>query len=60
MECLTDIRDGHGAVINRTRGSYILPQNGLLTFLLMHCCALDVINALTFSPFTGGPINDGS
>ncbi|KAF8177239.1 hypothetical protein BJ912DRAFT_986062 [Pholiota molesta] len=35
MECLTDIRDGRGSVMNRTR---------------------DVINALTFSPFAGGPI----
>ncbi|KAF9556184.1 hypothetical protein CPC08DRAFT_694740 [Agrocybe pediades] len=35
MECLTDIREGRGAVMNRTR---------------------DVLNALAFSPFTGGPI----
>ncbi|KAF9473862.1 hypothetical protein BDN70DRAFT_885457 [Pholiota conissans] len=35
MECLTDIRDGRGSVMNRTR---------------------DVINALTFSPYAGGPI----
>ena len=32
MECLTDIRDGHGAVINRTRGSYIPPLNTLIPF----------------------------
>ncbi|KJA17904.1 hypothetical protein HYPSUDRAFT_145776 [Hypholoma sublateritium FD-334 SS-4] len=35
MECLTDIRDGRGSVMNRTR---------------------DVINALVFSAFAGGPI----
>ncbi|KAF8912236.1 hypothetical protein CPB84DRAFT_1841910 [Gymnopilus junonius] len=35
MECLTDIREGRGSVMNRTR---------------------DVINALVFSPFAGGPI----
>ncbi|KAH9484533.1 Transcription factor tau subunit sfc6 [Psilocybe cubensis] len=35
MECLTDIREGRGSVMNRTR---------------------DVINALAFSPFAGGPI----
>ena len=27
MECLTDIRDGHGAVINRTRGFFMSSQN---------------------------------
>lgn len=35
MVCLTDIRDGHRAVMNRTR---------------------DVINGLSFSPYTGGPL----
>ncbi|KAJ7164647.1 hypothetical protein C8R43DRAFT_1095171 [Mycena crocata] len=35
LECLTDIREGHGSVMNRTR---------------------DVINAMTYSPFGGGPI----
>ncbi|KAF5378366.1 hypothetical protein D9615_008741 [Tricholomella constricta] len=35
MECLTDIREGHGSVMNRTR---------------------DVINAMAFSPFGGGPV----
>ncbi|PPQ65649.1 hypothetical protein CVT24_011803 [Panaeolus cyanescens] len=35
MECMTDIRSGHGSVMNRTR---------------------DVINALHYSPFAGGPI----
>ncbi|TFK36417.1 hypothetical protein BDQ12DRAFT_686864 [Crucibulum laeve] len=35
MECMTDIREGHGSVMNRTR---------------------DVINAMAFSPFAGGPI----
>ncbi|KAF9006150.1 hypothetical protein BDQ17DRAFT_1352845 [Cyathus striatus] len=35
VECMTDIREGHGSVMNRTR---------------------DVINTMTFSPFTGGPI----
>ncbi|KAG6845274.1 hypothetical protein H0H87_011683 [Tephrocybe sp. NHM501043] len=35
MECMTDIREGHGSVMNRTR---------------------DVINAMAFSPFGGGPV----
>ncbi|KAK7048195.1 pre-mRNA splicing factor [Favolaschia claudopus] len=35
LECLTDIREGHCSVMNRTR---------------------DVINAMTYSPFGGGPI----
>ncbi|KAJ3511591.1 hypothetical protein NLJ89_g4010 [Agrocybe chaxingu] len=35
MECMTDIREGRGVVMNRTR---------------------DVINAMAFSPFGGGPI----
>ncbi|KAJ7644297.1 hypothetical protein FB45DRAFT_1053081, partial [Roridomyces roridus] len=35
LECVTDIREGHGSVMNRTR---------------------DVILAMTYSPFGGGPI----
>ncbi|KAG6854374.1 hypothetical protein C0991_007365 [Blastosporella zonata] len=35
MECMTDIREGHGSVMNRTR---------------------DVINAMAFSPYGGGPV----
>ncbi|RDB22994.1 Transcription factor tau subunit sfc6 [Hypsizygus marmoreus] len=35
VECMTDIREGHGSVMNRTR---------------------DVINAMAFSPFGGGPV----
>ena len=27
MECLTDIRDGRGTVINRTRGFFMFSQN---------------------------------
>ncbi|KAF9014294.1 hypothetical protein BDQ17DRAFT_1386722 [Cyathus striatus] len=35
VECMADIREGHGSVMNRTR---------------------DIINTMTFSPFTGGSI----
>ncbi|KAG7098482.1 hypothetical protein E1B28_000427 [Marasmius oreades] len=35
MECMTDIREGRGVVMNRTR---------------------DVINTMTFAPYSGGPI----
>ncbi|KAG5650434.1 hypothetical protein H0H81_012285 [Sphagnurus paluster] len=35
MECMTEIREGHGSVMNRTR---------------------DVINAMAFSPYGGGPV----
>ena len=54
MERLTNIRDGHGAVINSTRGSSCLL---LLRFVsLMYSCPFRLVNSLAFSPYTGGPI----
>ena len=52
MECLTDIRDGHAAVINRTRGFSVSSQNTVR----FSKAPLDVVNSLAFSPYTGGPI----
>ena len=57
VECLTDIRDMCGNVINRTRGEY--------AFLLARCyvndlrvcvCALDVVTAMEFSAYTGSAV----
>jgi transcription factor C subunit 6 len=55
MECLTDIRDGHAVVINRTRGFSVSSQN-TVGFSKVFLSLLDVVNSLTFSPYTGGPI----
>ena len=54
MECLTDIRDGHAAVINRTRGFSVYSQNAIRFSNIP--VPLDVVNSLAFSPYTGGPI----
>ena len=55
MECLTDIRDGHGAVINRTKG-LIMSFQSTVRFINVFLTLLDVVNSLAFSPYTGGPI----
>lgn len=52
VECLTDIREGRGAIMNRTRGIHCFCFfNSPLKYSFK-----DVINAITYSPFTGGPI----
>lgn len=51
MECMTDIREGRGSVINRTRGRLDFT---LLVEISNH--SLDVINTMVFSPYAGGPI----
>lgn len=53
VECLTDIRDPTGNTLNRTRGTHAS---------FMKCLWLgsdlfsDVINSVTYAPFSGGPI----
>jgi transcription factor C subunit 6 len=49
MECVWDIREMGGNVMNRTRGAYIHQH---LCHRLIAC--VDVINSMAFSPFVSG------
>jgi WD40 repeat protein len=56
VECLTDIRDPHGNVMNRTRGKSF---ENLWNSMLIHASITihaDVINSVTYSPYGGGPV----
>ena len=54
MECMTDIREGRGVVMNRTRGAvgFICDSHSPRSLSR----SLDVINAMTFAPYSGGTI----
>ena len=55
VECLTDLREGRGVIMNRTRGIYCYSHAKLihLKFFLPYP---DVINTVVYSPFNDGPI----
>lgn len=51
LECMTDIREGHGSIMNRTRGNcVILFVSTCIEFLL------DVINTMSYSSYVSGPV----
>lgn len=53
VECMTDIREGHGSVMNRTRGWFRCCLKGVADFCTH---PVDVVNTMAYSPFSGGPI----
>ena len=52
-EYLLDIRDPQAYILNRTRG---LCQRSLSFMLYVMLLSLDVINSITYTPYSGGPV----
>lgn len=55
VECLTDIRELAGHIMNRTRGRWFRFCVGIIHLTLVSIW-IDVIPCMPYSPFAGGPI----